>query len=87
MVNWDLFQSKSILIVKIFSTDENEKIISIVDFEQNALKCLTPEQIQSISSYTFVHNRAVWKGFPDLFVWNPSTKKCKVFLKLKRQDD
>ncbi|CAF4916779.1 unnamed protein product, partial [Rotaria sp. Silwood1] len=52
----------------------------------SALKCLTSEQIQSISTYTFVHNRAIWKGFPDLFVWNPIIKKCK-FVEVKSHND
>ncbi|CAF0935102.1 unnamed protein product [Adineta steineri] len=52
----------------------------------SALKCLTPEQIQSMSIYTFVHNRAAWKGFPDLFVWNPIAKKCK-FVEVKSHND
>ncbi|CAF0899225.1 unnamed protein product [Adineta steineri] len=54
--------------------------------QQSALKCLTPEQIQSMSIYTFVHNRAAWKGFPDLFVWNPIAKKCK-FVEVKSHND
>lgn len=48
---------------------------------QDALKCIDPQQIQSLSIYTFVHNRALWKGFPDLFLWNPLAKKCKVINK------
>lgn len=78
MVTWDLFQTKSNILVRIsffLTFDEN----FLVEFQlKSALKCLTVAQIQSIAQYTFVHNRAVWKGFPDLFVWNPSNKICKV---------
>ncbi|CAF1667000.1 unnamed protein product, partial [Didymodactylos carnosus] len=43
----------------------------------NALKCLQPAQIQLLARYLFEYNRSARKGFPDLFVWNPNTKKCK----------
>ncbi|CAF1281584.1 unnamed protein product [Adineta ricciae] len=77
--NWDMYNLTMSTVVnwELFQTK-----LTLLD----ALKCLTPEQIQSISTYTFVHNRAVWKGFPDLFVWNPITKKCK-FVEVKSHND
>ncbi|CAF2977835.1 unnamed protein product [Rotaria socialis] len=77
--NWDMYNltMSSVVNWELFPTKST--LLS-------ALKCLTSEQIQLISTYTFVHNRAVWKGFPDLFVWNPVSKKCK-FVEVKSHND
>ncbi|UJR23137.1 hypothetical protein I4U23_026156 [Adineta vaga] len=77
--NWDMYNLTMSTVVNWELFQNKSTLLS-------ALKCLTSEQVQSISIYTFVHNRAVWKGFPDLFVWNPILKKCK-FVEVKSHND
>ncbi|CAF3708068.1 unnamed protein product [Rotaria sordida] len=77
--NWDIYHLTMSSVV-------NWELFPTKSTLLGALKCLTSEQIKSISTYTFVHNQAVWKGFPDLFVWNPLLKKCK-FVEVKSHND